>query len=71
MYYSKRGPYPGLFLKMDNDDALSEIRRRDYLYRKALRSRHELDWILYRSTRNRVVKVIGDAKREFVENVIN
>ena len=57
--------------KWINDDILSEMRQRDYLHRKALKSLEESDWNLYKAARNRVVSKIKAAKREFVENAIN
>jgi hypothetical protein len=57
--------------KWINHEVLSEMRQRDFLHRESLRSRQTSDWARYRAARNRVVKVIGDANREFVDNAIN
>ena len=57
--------------KWINDEILSEMRQRDILHRRVLKSRDQPDWILYKAARNRVVSKIKDAKREFVENAIN
>lgn len=57
--------------KWINDDILSEMRQRDILHRRALKSRGSSDWVLYKAARNRVVAKINDAKRDFVESAIS
>ena len=54
-----------------NDQILSEMRHRDYLHNKALKTKSEYDWKLYTSARNRVVAIIKDAKQNFVEEAIS
>ena len=49
---------------------LSEMRHRDYLHYKALNTKSEYDWKLYKSFRNRGVAIIKDAKQNFVEEAI-
>ena len=57
--------------KLINDTILSKMRQRDYLHRKAIKSRNETDWHFYRAARNRVLKQKNEAKREFIDEAIS
>lgn len=47
------------------------MRQRDTIHLRALKSRDNSDWVLYKTARNRVVAKINDAKRDFVESAIS
>jgi hypothetical protein len=53
-----------------NDDVLTEMHCRERLFKKAKQSDDNHAWNLYRASRNRVTKKIGEAKHEFVEEAI-
>ena len=57
--------------KWINNTILSEMRQRDYLHRKAIKSKNEKDWHFYRAARNRVLKHINEANREFIDEAIS
>jgi hypothetical protein len=56
-----------------NDDILTEMHQRDYLYKKALQHNSDYYWKLYKRARNLVIVVskIREAKRTFVDEAIN
>jgi hypothetical protein len=54
-----------------NDEILNEMHNGDYLHERALRSKLETDWDLYKASRNRVTFKIREAKRNFVEEAID
>ncbi|XP_062573471.1 uncharacterized protein LOC134235355, partial [Saccostrea cucullata] len=56
--------------KWINDNILSEMRQRDFLHRRALKSKSDADWKAYKAARNRVGIQVNEAKREFVNEVI-
>ena len=53
-----------------NDDILSEMHQRDYLHTQALKTNSEYDWRLYKFARNAVVSKIREAKKTFIDDVI-
>lgn len=53
-----------------NDDILTEMRHRDYLHIQALKTNSENDWALYKYSRNTVVSKIREAKKIFIDEVI-
>lgn len=55
-YANKRTLLLGDSNKSINDDFLFEIRQIDSIYPQALKSRHESDWVLYRSVKTLIVK---------------
>ena len=57
--------------KWINNSILSEMRQRDYLHRKDIKSKKETDWHFYRAARNGVLKQINEAKREFIDEAIS
>ena len=56
--------------KWINDSILSEMRQRDFLHRKALKSKTDENWKAYKAARNRVGVQINNAKRDFVNEAI-
>lgn len=56
--------------KWINDDIITAMRQRDYLHSKALKSNSELDWSLFKRSRNIVVSKVREAKRTFVDEAI-
>lgn len=53
-----------------NDDILNEMHHRDYLHKKALRSKEESDWLLFKASRNRVTSKIKQAKKDYLDEAI-
>ena len=45
------------------------MRQRDFIHRKAIKSKNETDWHFYRAARNRVLN--NEAKREFIDKAIS
>ena len=53
-----------------NDDILNEMHQRDYLHEKAIQSKLETDWNLFKAARNRVSTRIKQAKRDYLDEAI-
>ena len=54
-----------------NSEIQAAIAARKHLHRKAVTTNNASNWREYPSARNRVVRIIGNAKRSFYQNSIN
>ena len=53
-----------------NDSILNEMHHRDYLHLKAIRTKEEADWTLFKAARNRVIAKIKQGKRDYLDEAI-
>lgn len=53
-----------------NQEILENLKSRDDLYKKAKKSKTELDWIAARKARNNCVKIVNAAKNNYILNLL-
>lgn len=62
----KAAPTPWL-----NKDIKQQMSRRDFLHRKATRSKNKSDWDEYKLCRNKVTNMVRQAKEEFYKHSVS
>ena len=52
-------------------EIISEINHKDFLYRKAKKSKNDEDWEIFRQKKNEVKKLLATAKENFIKNKLD
>ena len=65
-------PVKNMYFREDTPDwitkeLLSEISLKDYLYRKAKRTKSDADWALFKNKKNEVKKLLASAKENYIK----